>query len=139
MTTEALRQQLIRDEGLRLKPYRDTVGKLTIGVGRNLEDVGISAEEAEVLLANDLARVSTSVTTALPWVWELDEPRQGVLYNMAFNLGTRGLLEFRRMLRSLEAHEYHAAAAELLDSTYAGQVGARAQRLARQLETGVWQ
>ena len=71
------------DEGLRLKPYRDTVGKLTIGIGRNLDDVGISEAEAEYLLSNDLDRTISDLDKYMLWWQTLDTPRRRVILNMA--------------------------------------------------------
>ena len=121
---------LERDEGLRLKPYRDTVGKLTIGVGRNLDDVGITAVEARALLANDIAKASDGLTRALPWFLIAPEPVRRGLVNMAFNMGIAGLMQFQNMLRALETKDYNEAAVEALDSDWARQVGARADRIA---------
>ena len=73
-----LHEMLIRHEGLRLKPYRDTVGKLTVGVGRNLDDVGITREEALMLLNNDIAEVRREVKRAFPWFTRLNLVRQNV-------------------------------------------------------------
>lgn len=134
-----LREQLIRDEGVRLRPYRDSVNKLTIGVGRNLDDVGISLAEAEYLLDNDIARATAAVLARIPCAVALDEIRRAALVNMAFNVGIGGLLGFKKMLAALAAGEWDRAAAEAMDSTWATQVGARATRLARQMQTGEWQ
>jgi len=133
-----LREQLIRDEGLRLKAYRDTEGHLTIGVGRNLDAVGLYPDEVDYLLDNDLRRIKDHVLTGLPWTVKLDEARFGVLLNMCFNLGLRGLLQFRQMLGAVEAGDWARAAEEMLDSKWAGQVGQRAERLAKQMESGEW-
>jgi len=130
---------LVRDEGLRLKPYRCTAGKLTIGVGRNLDDCGISAPEAMALLANDIATVERELDAGAPWWRQLSEPRQHVLANMAFNLGTPGLLKFKNTLALMQAGKFDDAAHAMLASKWAGQVGARATRLARQMQTGVEQ
>jgi lysozyme len=130
--------QLDRDEGYRRHPYRDTAGILTVGFGRNLEAVGISRGEALLLLANDLEAAAAAVGERWPWAAGLDEPRLGVLINMAVNLGPWGLAEFRRMLAACRAGEYDTAAAEMLDSRWAGQVGDRAQRLAQQMRSGQW-
>ena len=130
--------QLLRDEGLQLRPYRDTVGKLTIGVGRNLDDKGISREEALEMLDHDVSEATQSLTETLPWVTSLDEARQGVLVNMAFNLGLRGLLQFHQTLQAVENGHWQAAAQHMLDSKWAQQVGPRATRLALQMETGEW-
>jgi lysozyme len=132
-----LKEQLRRDEGFRLKPYRDTVGKLTIGCGRNLDDKGISAEEAYLLLDHDIAEVRASLAR-FDWFTALDEARQGVCLNMAFNLGVGGLLAFVKMIQALEVQNWDRAATEMLDSLWARQVGARATRLAEQMITGEW-
>lgn len=131
--------QLIRDEGKRLKVYKDTKGILTIGVGRNLEDKGISDAESENMLWNDLKDVALGIVAALPWSQKLDPVRFGVLKNMAFNMGVHGLLEFRQTLVKMQAGDWDGAATEMLNSLWAEQVGARAQRLALQLRTGEWQ
>ena len=133
---EAMIRQLRLHEGERLKPYRCTAGKLTIGVGRNLEDRGITREEAAYLLANDIAAEERELLRALPWVAKLDDVRQRVLLDMAFNLGVVGLLSFKRTLGVIEAGRYELAAAMMLDSKWAGQVGQRAERLSRMMATG---
>lgn len=132
-------EQLRRDEGVRLKPYRDTVGKLTIGIGRNLDDVGISEAEANYLLGNDVAKATSGVRQKLPWVDSLDDARMGVLVNMAFNMGVDGLMKFPGMLGKLQRGLYDEAAAEMVDSAWYHQVGDRAARLVKQMQTGVWQ
>jgi lysozyme len=130
---------LLRDEGVRLKPYRDSVGKLTIGIGRNLDDVGISLAEARMLLANDLEKVQSQISASLPWVRNLSVARQSVVENMAFNLGVNGLMAFKETLAWMEAGNYSAAADAMLQSVWARQVGVRAERLAAQMRTGEWQ
>lgn len=132
----AMTRQLRLHEGERLKPYRCTAGKLTIGVGRNLEDRGITAEESAYLLANDISREERELLRALPWVASLDEVRQRVLLDMSFNLGLVGLLTFENTLATIRAGDYSKAAAMMLDSRWARQVGQRAQRLSRMMATG---
>lgn len=134
-----LRAQLKRHEGLRLHPYRDSVGKLTIGIGRNLDDRGITEAEAYTLLDNDLVDVRWGLRRELPWVNQLDEPRHAALINMGFNLGVPGLLEFKNMLSALEREDWQTAHDEALRSRWAEQVGYRAGELAEQLRTGEWQ
>jgi lysozyme len=129
--------ELKRDEGVRLKPYTDTVGKLTIGVGRNLADVGISDDECTALLQNDVARTVAALDKSLPWWRKLDPVRQRVLVNMAFNLGMTGLLTFKNTLAAVQGGSYAAAAAGMLASKWATQVGDRAERLAEMMRTGV--
>lgn len=132
-------EQLKRDEGVKLKPYVDTVGKTTIGIGRNLTDAGISVAEAEYLLANDVHAATQGLLSACPWTGGLDDARFGALLNVAFNLGVGGLLEFRKALTACQAGDWETAATEFLDSKWAEQVGARAQRLALQIRSGIWQ
>lgn len=133
---DAMVRQLRLHEGERLKPYRDTVGKLTIGIGRNLDDRGITAEESAMLLANDIAAEERELLHALPWVATLDEVRQRVLVDMAFNLGLAGLLTFENTLAAIRAGEYQRAATLMLQSRWAEQVGQRAERLSRMMATG---
>jgi lysozyme len=133
---ELLMRELTRDEGLRLKPYRCTAGKLTIGCGRNLDDVGISLEEAAILLRNDVAKVIADLDREIPWWQGLDGGRQRVLANMAFNLGTRGLLGFKTTLAHVRAGRYLEAAQGMLASRWAKQVGPRAERLALMMRDG---
>lgn len=133
---DAMVRQLRLHEGERLKPYRDTVGKLTIGIGRNLDDRGITADESAMLLSNDIGDVERELQRALPWVTALDEVRQRVLLDMAFNMGVPGLLAFKKTLGAVQAGQYQQAATMMLDSRWAGQVGQRAERLSRMMATG---
>lgn len=136
---EHLTAQLVRHEGMRLKLYIDTVGKATIGVGRNLEDNGISQDEALALLGNDLDRVVRGLTNAYSgWFLKLDAVRQAALVNMAFNLGLKGFAGFTQMIAALARGEVDAAADQMLASTWAKQVGHRAIELAEQIRTGSW-
>ena len=128
---------LKRDEGVRLKPYRDGVGKLSIGTGRNLEDVGISEAENDYLLTNDIKRIAAQLNACCPWWRALDVVRQRVLVNMGFNLGIRALLIFHQTLEFIKTGHYTQAATAMLDSRWAQQVGQRAQRLSRAMQTGV--
>ena len=136
MIDQALLDQLVAHEGLRLKPYRDTVGKLTIGVGRNLDDCGISRGEALGLLANDVEKVTTGLDQAIPWWAKLDGIRRAVLIDMAFNMGVQGLLGFRNTLRAVQSGNYDTAADAMLGSRWAEEVEARATTLAAMMRTG---
>jgi lysozyme len=134
-----LAERLIRlHEGLRLKPYLDTATppRWSIGYGRNLTDCGISRGEAEELLQHDLTRVERELLIALPWVTRLDPVRYAVLVDMSYNLGLRGLLQFRSTLAHIEAGDYPRAAGQMLESRWAAQVGTRARRLAGMMATG---
>ena len=130
------RDLILSHEGLRLKPYVDTVGKITIGVGRNLTDVGISQSEAMVLFENDLERARNDLFNALPWAAHIDETRQMVLLDMCFNLGLHGLLTFTDTLELVSQGLYTDAADAMLRSRWATQVGARATTLAAMMRTG---
>lgn len=121
---------LERDEGVRLKPYLDTVGKTTIGIGRNLTDNGITAAEARVLLQNDLFRVANELDRVAPWWREMSQVRQNALVNMAFNLGMPRLLTFKKMMLALQNGNFETAWAEAMGSKWAAQVGERANRIA---------
>ena len=131
---------LIRHEGLRLKPYNDTVGKLTIGVGRNLDDVGISEREAMVLLSSDILQAKTSAAKIFwPEFESLNEARQSALIDMAFNLGEGKLRGFKSMIAAIKNGDFDSAAFHALDSKWATQVGHRANEIAEMLRTGEWQ
>jgi len=138
MTPEQQRliDQIILHEGKRSKPYKDTVGKLTIGVGRNLDDVGLFDDEIELLLINDLKRFERSLDKSLPWWRDLDEVRQRVILDMCFNMGLNGLLGFKNTLAKIKAHDWAGARRGMLQSKWAKQVGARAIRLADMMLTG---
>jgi lysozyme len=131
-----LKEQLVLHEALRLKPYRCTSGKLTIGIGRNLDDKGISVKEAHYLADNDIAEVEQEVYKALPWAKNLDFVRQKVLLDMAFNMGTAGLLKFKNTLKAVKEKRWKDAAAGMRASLWAKQTKSRADRLIRMMETG---
>jgi lysozyme len=132
---KSIEEQLILHEGMKLKPYRCPAGKLTIGVGRNLEDKGLSKQEALFLLRRDIAEV-TNELRKYPWFETLDMVRQKVLIDMAFNLGINGLLSFKKMLSYLKAGDYEKAADEMVNSRWYGQVGDRSKRLVKMMRTG---
>lgn len=136
--TDKLIKQLKRHEGIELKPYKDTEGILTIGIGRNLEHRGITEKEAEFMLMNDLAEF---METARSYVWydSLNDVRKAVIVNMLFNLGHPRFNKFVAMQEALKAQNYATAAAEMLDSRWAKQVKGRATELAEQMRTGKWQ
>jgi lysozyme len=133
--SDQLRAMLIRQEGLKLKPYRDSVGKLTIGVGHNLEDAGISEAAAYVILDEDIA-VAASEAAKLPVFAGLDPVRQDVLIDMIFNMGLPRLRGFVNMLGALADNNWDEAAKQMLDSRWATQVGSRANELAQMIKSG---
>lgn len=126
-----------RYEGFCHLPYKCPTGHLTIGYGHNLEQ-GISIAAAEFILQEDLARAERAVNDAFPWGWKLDDARQFVLVDMAFNMGLAGLKGFKKMLSAVEQGDYPTAAREMLNSKWAGQVGRRAVELSKIMQTGEW-
>jgi lysozyme len=128
--------QLKRHEGDKRKPYRCTSGKLTIGIGRNLDDVGIFPEEAEYLLTNDLVRGINELSLAFPWYRNLSQRRKQAMLNLHINLGLSRLRGFPKFLAAMEAGQWETAKAELLDSRYAKQVKGRANEIADQIVKG---
>lgn len=163
MLKHSLKDQLILHEGLKLKPYKCPANKWTIGVGRNLDDVGlskdeqrkllgtfglnrkevidallirgISEEEALFLLDNDIKKCVDDVKK-FPWFESLDPVRQKVIVDMRFNLGLAGLKKFRKMISHLEVGEYSNAAKEMKDSKWYWEVGNRSRRLVKMMATG---
>lgn len=135
-----LRARVKVAEAFRSQLYHDSRGYLTIGYGRLLDPTkggGISRDEAEYLLANDLGRAEREAE-GLQSYHDLSAPRQSVLIEMCFNLGLDGVKAFKRMLSALVQQDYAHAAAEMLESEWAGQVKGRATELALQMETGQW-
>jgi lysozyme len=136
MTAISIAKDLLRaHEGLRLRVYKCTSGKNTIGYGRNLDDKGISQNEAESMLSADVADCVADLESFPYWA-SLTDSRKAALIDLRFNLGPVGFRKFKEMNAALEQGNYHLAANELLDSTYANQVGQRAHSLAEILITG---
>lgn len=132
---KSLREMLIQHEGLRLKPYRDSLGKLTIGVGRNLDDIGVSRQEAMILLDSDIMRAKKEAF-CFSWYLELDDLRKDVIVNMIFNMGIGKFKTFKKMISAIEKKDYELASAEMLDSLWKIQVGNRAVELAQMMREG---
>lgn len=137
MNRDRLTQRLMLDEALRLKPYRCSEGKLTIGVGRNLDDKGLTRQEALYLLGHDIDDATTDARSLVPGFDQLDDVRQEVLVNMALNLGRDRLAGFRLFLAAVTRHDWTEAASQMRDSRWYRQVKGRAERLAEAMETGV--
>lgn len=129
------KSQLRIDEGCKAKPYRDTVGKLTAGIGRNLDDVGLRDNEIALMLENDVQAAESVARSLVPRFDALTDNRKAVLLNMAFNLGPR-LSAFTETLRHVNAEDFDKASESMLDSLWAKQVGARAERLSKQMKEG---
>ena len=136
MDKQKLIEELKRDEGVRFKPYHCSADKLTIGVGRNLDDVGITEVESDFVLANDIDNCVEELTRTFNWFDELSNVRQRVMINMCFNLGLSRLLNFKNFLGAVESKDYVKAGVEMLDSKWATQVGPRATRLKNMMIEG---
>ena len=128
---------LKKHEGLRLKPYKCTAGKLSIGYGRNLEDVGISEVEAMVMLRHDIEQCYQELDI-FSWFTDLDQVRQEAMVNMLYNLGLPTFLEFKKTLKYMAEGAYSQAAEEMLRSKWADQVGDRAKEIAYMVDTGCY-
>lgn len=143
--------RLILHEGLKLNPYKDTKGLLTIGIGRCIEtnpftyeeikavgdwQNGITRNAAYMLCKNDIIRCINELKKNISFFEKLDQERQYVLIDMCFNMGINKLLCFKKMLSALGIGNYNKAAEEILNSSYAKQVGKRADRLSNCIKTG---
>lgn len=136
---DALRAQLIEHEGLKLSAYRDSLGYLTIGVGRLIDarrGGKITRDEALYLLDNDIAEKIGELRAALPWFEREDPIRQRALIDLCFNLGIGGLLKFTNTLAAWQRRDYAAAARGLKQSRWYGQVGRRGPRIVQMVEHG---
>lgn len=140
--SQNLIRQLRDEEGEVLNAYQDHLGYWTIGVGRLIDKRkggGITKEESEYLLSNDISKVNSQLDANIPWWRKLDEPRQAVLQGMAFQMGIVNLLGFKNTLRMIEAADYEAAGDGMLNSLWAKQTPGRANRMSKQMKTGEWQ
>lgn len=154
LTLDEVVQRLVYHEGVKLKPYKDTKGKLTIGVGRCIEtnpftyeelkavgdwEKGITKNAAFFLLRNDIRRVSKECKSNIPFYEELNDGRRYALLDMCFQLGIGGLLGFKKMLAAMSVGNWIEAKEQCLDSKYAREDSPkRAERIARTIETGVF-
>ncbi len=136
MNIEELKKSIKKHEGLQLKVYTCPAGKLTIGYGRNVEDRGITEKEANLLLENDILDMKLELEDRLPLFKYLDDVRQNVLIEMAFNIGIKGLLNFKKTLEYISIKDYDKASEEMLNSKWASQVGKRAITLSNLLKKG---
>jgi lysozyme len=133
---ESLKADLRRHEGLRLAPYSDTVGKITIGYGRNLTDNGITPKEAEAMLDHDARNAWSDCEKYIHAFDDLDSPRKVVVANMMFNLGATRLLKFSNFITALSLGDFVTAAAEMRNSAWYRQVGTRGEELEMRMFKG---
>ena len=136
--TENLLDMLKRHEGVRSHVYRCSAGYETIGVGRNISKsgMGLSDDEVDYLLENDIARVIKELSSEYPWFNTLDDVRKDAMIDISFNLGATRLRGFKRALAAMEVADYKTAAKEFLDSKWSRDVKGRATELCYMIETG---
>lgn len=130
-----LKQMLIDHEGYARYPYIDSTHHVTIGIGYNLTDRGISDQWINQTFNDDIDFFNDRLSEFC-WFHSLSDNQKMALINMAFNLGLKKFLTFKRMLSYLQQHDYIHAAYEMLDSKWSRQVGQRAQDLAKLMEDG---
>jgi len=126
-----LEKLLKQHEGYRTKPYKCSAGKISIGIGFNLDDVGLYPEEIDFILRNRIKRKTKLARAIFPWFNDLSKTRQVVILDMLYNIGPGSLLGFRKMITAIEEGDFARAADEMLKSKWSEQVGNRAKRLAR--------
>ena len=136
MDRNRLIDQLRIHEGVEKTVYNDSEGIPTIGVGRNLRDRGLSDDEIDYLLSNDIDIVVDELDKVMPWWKDLDEVRQRVLCDLVFNLGMPRFSGFKKSISYMKQQMWDQAADELLDSKWARQVGRRAETLSEMMRTG---
>ena len=139
MVREKLLDMITLHEGLELKPYKCTSDKLTIGIGRNIEDIGITEAEARYLLQNDVDRILKEVEH---WTFleKLNDVRQAVILDMVFNMGVSrfNANTWVKTFAAIQDEDFDEAANQMLDSKWANQVGQRAIRLSQMMRKGEW-
>ena len=136
---EKLLDMLKRHEGVETHAYECSAGKITVGVGRNIDQdggIGLTDDEIDYLLQNDIERVMIELVSEYSWFNDLDDVRKDAMVDIAFNLGQTRLRLFKRALAAMEAGKYKDAATEFLDSKWAKQVGGRALELSDMISTG---
>jgi len=126
------------NEGLKLKPYVDTVGKVTIGLGRNLTDRGITRAEAFMMARTNVEEEIQNLLLSDSYITLMDPVRQAAVIDLAYNLGISKWRQFRRTRDHLAAGEYELAAEDLMDSKWFRQVGLRGPRIVKMIVTGLW-
>lgn len=133
---ETLKERIKRHEGFRARAYADTLGKMTIGYGRCLTTNGISEDEAEYMLNNDIEESQFALAQSFPWTLGLDDARKDVLAEMIFQLGVKGVMGFPKMIAAIRIGDFDSAAKEMLNSTWHIQTHARCEELSNIMLTG---
>ena len=136
-----LTEMLRKHEGVRDKVYLCSAGYETIGVGRNISEdgLGLSDDEINYLLNNDIKRVREELTEEYYWFAGLDEARQDAMIDISFNLGQTRLRGFVKSLEAMAREDFDTAADEFMDSKRRAQVGDRAVEVTEIIRTGEYQ
>ena len=136
--TEKLLEMLKRHEGVKSHVYLCSAGYETIGVGRNISKsgMGLSDDEVDYLLENDIVRVIKELSSEYPWFKDLDDVRKDAMIDISFNLGATRLRGFKRALAAMEVADYTTASLEFLDSKWSRDVKGRSTELAYMIEMG---
>jgi lysozyme len=137
--TEKLLEMLKRHEGVEHHIYRCSAGFWTLGAGRNVDPqggLGLSGDEVDYLLENDIVRVIKELSSEYPWFKDLDDVRKDAMIDISFNLGATRLRGFKRALAAMEVADYKMAAKEFLDSKWSRDVKGRATELCYMIEMG---
>lgn len=138
----SMMRRLIADEGEVLHAYQDHLSYWTIGVGRLIDPRrggGISPDESRYLLRNDIYAKTAECDRRFPWFVALDDARQGVIVSMAFQLGTNGVANFKKMIAAIEDRDYLEAAKQMRESSWYVQTPERCARMAEIMRSGEWQ
>jgi lysozyme len=134
---QEIQKHLIEEEGMKLKPYKCTAGKLTIGVGRNLEDKGISESEALYLLDQDITQCISALEKIFPSFYLFSRGRKVALVSMIFQLGEAGFKKFKATIEAVNRLDFKGAASHARNSLWAKQTPNRALRVISLLENGI--
>lgn len=126
------------NEGYRQFPYTCTAGKLTVGHGLNLDDVGLSVDESEMILRSRLTKIDGLLFKKFSWYLMLDNVRKIAMCDMAYQMGFNGLCGFKKSLRFMADGAYTEAAKEFADSRWHSQTPIRADRICKMIESGKW-
>lgn len=137
MSQQRVKRLVIEHEGVRHEPYRDSLGLLTIGIGRCLDTNPLSADEITYLFDNDMRRTRHGLI-GQPWFRGLDPVRQAAVIDMTFQMGLDGFLKFKKTIQHIAAGRYKKAAKEMLISKWAKQTPGRAKEVSEMMATGEW-
>jgi lysozyme len=137
--TESVKEQLRRHEGLKLKMYKCPAGYWTIGYGHNIEVEGISQKIANILLEDKVNYIASTLSGIISCWDKLNQARRDALINMAFNMGIAGLLKWKNTLKAMKDERWEDAYNLIISSLWHGQVGKRAEEIAKQILEGRYQ